>query len=276
MVTTTTDVTFQNSQTGPPGPLRSAVPPSRFSIQIRRQHSSSVRPADATSAPSRPSLSLPLIPVLAMTCDVCPPPDADTDADASATEAVTLSSTPSIDVESLIPQLLAGTSDEGQPAASHPETARTPALAIPARVTATALVRLARAWDETSLAPHDEGSVAVYLGGHLVGTICTSGIVEVSFPESIRQALLEQGLASTARYIAETGTVSLRMITAPDVRHGATLLHLAYLYRRIVQARSARTLAALQAEIAGADLPDAVRDPFLRILDRKRQGFRGS
>jgi hypothetical protein len=144
---------------------------------------------------------------------------------------------------------------------------------MPARATAATLVRLVRSWDRVSLAPHDEGAVAVVFDDVRLGVISTSGLVEVSFPDAIRDALLCSGMASTRRYVSDTGAVHLRMTTTEDVRRGLSILQLAHVYRRIVKCRSAADLAVLYADVRSADLPEAVRAPFLRILDRKRQGF---
>jgi len=128
------------------------------------------------------------------------------------------------------------------------------------------LTETVRSWSGISLAPHRFRAVAFRWKEKEIGHLHTSGILDVPFPERIRDLLVEAGDASTHRYVPDSGWVTARVATTDDVDHAAYLLRLSYLYRRIIRARTKAGRARIRVELDAVEMGDDLRQVYDDLL----------
>ena len=85
------------------------------------------------------------------------------------------------------------------------------------------------AWPNISLYPHRFGGTEFRFGRAEVGHVHTGGVVDIPFPRSIRDALLDEGLAEEHHWVPNSGWVTFRIHGAQGLRHAIWLLRLSYL-----------------------------------------------
>ena len=85
------------------------------------------------------------------------------------------------------------------------------------------------AWQNISIHPHRFGGMEFRFGDAEVGHVHTNGIVDIPFPRSVRDALLEQGLAGEHRWVINSGWITFHVCSEPDLKHAVWLMGLSYL-----------------------------------------------
>lgn len=83
-------------------------------------------------------------------------------------------------------------------------------------------------WPHVSVHSHRFGGREFRLRKAEVGHLHTNGVVDIPFPRSIRNALLEDGLAEKHRWVPDSGWTTFRMGHQRDLKHGLWLMRLSY------------------------------------------------
>jgi hypothetical protein len=84
-------------------------------------------------------------------------------------------------------------------------------------------------WAGISVHAHRFGGTEFRLGHAEVGHVHIAGIVDIPFPRSIHDALLADGLAETHPWVPDSGWITFRMHTEPDLEQALWLMRLSYL-----------------------------------------------
>src|SRR5258708_34649302 len=85
------------------------------------------------------------------------------------------------------------------------------------------------AWPKIWVHPHRFGGKEFLFGSAEVGHIHTSGIVDIPFTRSVRDALLAEGLAEGHRWVPNSGWTTFRIGNEEDLKHALWLMRLSYL-----------------------------------------------
>jgi Family of unknown function (DUF5519) len=85
------------------------------------------------------------------------------------------------------------------------------------------------AWPGVSAHPHRFGGREFRFRDAEIGHVHTSGIVDIPFPRSVRDALLEEGLAEEHHWVPNSGWITYRIRSENDLKHATWLLRLSYL-----------------------------------------------
>ena len=85
------------------------------------------------------------------------------------------------------------------------------------------------AWPHVSIHPHRFGGREFRFGDAEVGHIHTGGVVDIPFPRSIRDVVLEEGLAEEHRWVPNSGWITFRVRREGDLKHARWLMGLSYL-----------------------------------------------
>jgi hypothetical protein len=83
-------------------------------------------------------------------------------------------------------------------------------------------------WPHVSVYPHRFGGREFRFRKAEVGHVHTNGVVDIPFPRSIRNALLEDDLAEEHRWVPDSGWTTFRMGHERDTKHGLWLMRLSY------------------------------------------------
>ena len=83
-------------------------------------------------------------------------------------------------------------------------------------------------WAHISVQPHRFGGREFRFRKAEVGHVHMSGVVDIPFPRSIRNALLEDGLAEEHRWVPDSGWTTFQIRSEPDLKHGLWLMRLSY------------------------------------------------
>ena len=84
-------------------------------------------------------------------------------------------------------------------------------------------------WPNVTAHSHRFGGREFRLGSAEVGHVHTGGIVDIPFPRSVHDALLEEGLAERHRWVPDSGWTTFRMRNDNDLPHVMWLLRISYL-----------------------------------------------
>jgi hypothetical protein len=84
-------------------------------------------------------------------------------------------------------------------------------------------------WPNVSVHPHRFGGTEFRFGNAEVGHIHTGGIVDIPFPRSLRDALLEEGLAEEHHWVPNSGWITFRIRMQRDLQHALWLMRLSYI-----------------------------------------------
>jgi hypothetical protein len=82
----------------------------------------------------------------------------------------------------------------------------------------------------------------------------TSGIVDIPFPRSIRDALLAKGLAEEHRWVPNSGRVTFRIRSEQDLSHALWLMRLSYLRYTLKKASDPRGLREQESAVLRLNL----------------------
>src|SRR5258708_30952118 len=104
------------------------------------------------------------------------------------------------------------------------------------------------AWPHVSIHPHRFGGREFRFGDAEVGHMHTGGTVDIPFPRSVRDALLEEGLAEEHRWVPNSGWITFRVRSEEDFNHAVWLLRLSYLRYAMKAAPDPRELLDQQSQ----------------------------
>jgi hypothetical protein len=97
---------------------------------------------------------------------------------------------------------------------------------------------------QVSIHPHRFGGREFRLGNAEVGHVHTGGVVDIPFLRSIRDALLDQGLAGEHHWVPHSGWITFPVRNEDDFKHTLGLRPLSYLRHALKRARFARAAGA--------------------------------
>ena len=99
------------------------------------------------------------------------------------------------------------------------------------------LEEIVASWPEISVHPHRFAAREFRFGNAEVGHVHSNGIVDIPFPRSFRDALLEEGLAEEHQRVPNSGWVTFRFGSDKDLQHAVWLMRLSY-FRYALKAAS--------------------------------------
>ena len=111
-----------------------------------------------------------------------------------------------------------------------------------------ALVEQVSSWAGVSVHPHRFGGTEFQFGNAEIGHVHAGGVVDIPFPRSIRDALLEEHLAEEHHWVPNSGWTTLRMRSAPDLEHALWLMRLSYIRYSLKTAKNANEVFDKEAE----------------------------
>ena len=104
------------------------------------------------------------------------------------------------------------------------------------------------AWPHVSVHSHRFGGREFLLDKAEVGHVHVGGIVDIPFPRSLRDALLENGLAEEHRWVPNSGWITFRIRNEQDFDHALWLMRLSYLRYWLKVATDPRQLLEQESE----------------------------
>ena len=111
------------------------------------------------------------------------------------------------------------------------------------------------AWPRVSVHSHRFGGREFRIDDAEIGHVHNSGVVDIPFPRSIRDALLAKGLAEEHHWVPDSGWITYRMSGEQGLAHALWLMRLSYL--RYVLKRASDPHEVLRREAAELHLsPD--------------------
>jgi hypothetical protein len=84
-------------------------------------------------------------------------------------------------------------------------------------------------WSNVSVHPHRFGGTEFRFGSAEIGHVHIGGIVDIPFPRSVHDVLLAEGLAEEHHWVPNSGWITFRIRSEPDVKHALWLMRLSYL-----------------------------------------------
>src|SRR5215831_15921320 len=84
-------------------------------------------------------------------------------------------------------------------------------------------------WAQVSVHPHRFGGREFRYSQAELGHVHTDGTVDVAFPRSLHDALLDERLAEQHHWVPNSGWISFRIRNPQDLQHALWLLRLSYL-----------------------------------------------
>ena len=97
-------------------------------------------------------------------------------------------------------------------------------------------------WPEVSLHSHRFGGREFRFRSAEIGHVHPGGIVDIPFPRSVRDALLEERLAEQHHWVPNSGWVTFRVRSQNELEHALWLLGLSYLRYALKAAPNPRDL----------------------------------
>jgi hypothetical protein len=90
------------------------------------------------------------------------------------------------------------------------------------------LEEIVTSWPEISAHPHQFSAREFRFKKAEVGHVHEGGIVDIPFPRTVHDALLEEGLAEEHLWVPDSGWVTFRIRSDRDVQHAVWLMRLSY------------------------------------------------
>lgn len=84
-------------------------------------------------------------------------------------------------------------------------------------------------WNRVTVHPHRFGGEEFRVGSAEIGHVHVGGIVDIPFPRTIRDVLLDEGFAEEHRWVPNSGWITFRMRRPDDWKHALWLLRISYL-----------------------------------------------
>lgn len=125
--------------------------------------------------------------------------------------------------------------------------------------------RQVSSWADVDVHPHRFGGWEFRLGDAEIGHIHTGGILDIPFPRSVRDALLDEGLAEEHHWVPNSGWITYRVGGENGLQHAYWLMRLSYL--RYVLKRASNAPEVFEREKQQLDLTPRFQlllEPFIR------------
>ena len=103
-------------------------------------------------------------------------------------------------------------------------------------------------WPQVSVHPHRFGGREFRFGNAEIGHVHAGGIVDIPFPRSLRDALLENSLAEEHHWVPNSGWITFQMRKEEDLSHAVWLMRLSYLRYVLKTASDPRELFDQESE----------------------------
>jgi hypothetical protein len=84
-------------------------------------------------------------------------------------------------------------------------------------------------WEGVSVHPHRFGGREFRFGAAEIGHSHAGGIVDIPFPRSVRDALLDEGLAKEHQWVPSSGWITFRFRNEQELEHAIWLMRLSYI-----------------------------------------------
>ncbi len=104
------------------------------------------------------------------------------------------------------------------------------------------------AWPSISIHPHHFGGMEFRFESAELGHVHTGGIVDISFPRPVRDALLAEGLAEEHQWVPNSGWITFHVRKEEDLKHALWLMRLSYLRYALKTAADPRGLFEKETE----------------------------
>jgi len=112
----------------------------------------------------------------------------------------------------------------------------------------TKLEAEASRWPDVSVHPHRFGGREFLRGSAEVGHVHGSGVVDIPFPGSVRDALWAEGLAEEHRWVPNSGGITFQMRGEADLGHALWLMRLSNLRHALKTSTDPRKLFEQESE----------------------------
>lgn len=119
-------------------------------------------------------------------------------------------------------------------------------------------------WPNVSVRPHRFGGREFRYGAAEIGHIHAGGILDIPFPRSFHDLLLEAGLAERHRWVPNSGWVTFRIRQPEDSQHALRLMRLSYL--RYSLKRTSDPQALLETESVRLGLTAAFKSLLAQYI----------
>jgi hypothetical protein len=103
-------------------------------------------------------------------------------------------------------------------------------------------------WPGVSVHPHRFGDREFLRGSAEVGHVHGSGVVDIPFPGSVRDALWAEGLAEEHRWVPNSGWITFQMRGEADLGHALWLMRLSNLRHALKTSTDPRRLFEQESE----------------------------
>jgi Family of unknown function (DUF5519) len=97
-------------------------------------------------------------------------------------------------------------------------------------------------WANISVHPHRFGCQEFLFGAAEVGHVHATGIVDIPFPRSVRDALLADGLAEEHHWVPNSGWITFRIRSEEDLQHAVWLMRMSYIRYALKSASDPRKM----------------------------------
>ncbi len=104
------------------------------------------------------------------------------------------------------------------------------------------------AWPQVSTRAHRFGGKEFLFGSAEVGHVHVGGLVDIPFPRSLRDALVAGGLAEQHHWVPNSGWITFRIHSEPDLRHALWLMRLSYVRYAVKMASDPRAMLEQESE----------------------------
>ncbi|MBV9731175.1 MAG: DUF5519 family protein, partial [Verrucomicrobia bacterium] len=83
-------------------------------------------------------------------------------------------------------------------------------------------------WGEITLAPHRFGGTAFMLGKRELGHIHGNHLIDIPFPKSVRDKLVNTGQAERHHILPDSGWISFFLKSEADIDHAISLMRTSF------------------------------------------------
>lgn len=104
------------------------------------------------------------------------------------------------------------------------------------------------AWPNVSVHPHRFGGREFRFGKAEIGHLHSNGTLDIPFPRSVRDALIEEGQAEGHRWVPDSGWTTFRVRSAADLAHAIELMRMSYVRYALKSASDPRQFLRHESE----------------------------
>jgi len=121
-------------------------------------------------------------------------------------------------------------------------------------------------WAEVSAHPHRFGGREFRFRSAEIGHVHEGGIVDIPFPRSVRDALLDEHLAEEHYWVPNSGWVTYRVRSEEGLKHALWLLRLSYLRYALKTGVDPKQMFEREAnELSLSSRFRSLLEPFIRV-----------